>query len=324
MLENNILNLSKNRWRYIFKYQENPSDFKILNLSENSLAGSNLTKFQIFEFVENLNFSSNSLDGIGFQIILTKFPKLKTLDISQNKFENILEITQKHNFLEKLNISDNLLTGIVFNKSLVFLKELNISNNKLNIIGTEINNSLQNIEYLDISFNLITQYFYKENKRKNRIDLTRMKNLKELKANNNKIENVAFLSNHPKLEKIFLNDNKISNIPSLYGLISLKYLNVKYFFNNSLIKNSNNNIEALENICCLFELETLEIQGNKLKSASLIKSQLKFCQKLANVNLLLNPCEEAYSELSKFQNSQLNFTILNQIESPHNPEEHFL
>ena len=126
------------------------------------------------------------------------------------------------------------------------------------------------------------------------MDIEKLKTIKELNASNNLIQTMDFLNGLNNLEKVHLENNNISKIPLLYGLISLKFLSLKYIL---LKLNSNNKLTTLENMICLPNLEYLEILGNDLKDYNLIQSQTKLCKKLKNVSNDFDKYEEKNNKL---------------------------
>ena len=124
------------------------------NLGDNKLK--NLTNIN-FDNLEKLWLSYNRISDIKFLEEL-KYPKLQTLDLSNNKIENINIFENTHFFnLRKLWLNNNLIKDIsVFIKiKCELLEELNLKNNYISNISSLEKIGLYHLKCLDLAGNKI-------------------------------------------------------------------------------------------------------------------------------------------------------------------------
>lgn len=104
-------------------------------------------------------------------------------------------------------------------------------------------------------------------------------NLKSLWLDNNGISNISGLDAQKQLTSLYLNNNLISDIS---GLENLKMLKILILSHNSITK-----IQGLDNC----PLNTLDLEGNRIKTANDIEEVLK-CPRLKVLNLASNRIDD--------------------------------
>jgi len=110
------------------------------------------------------------------------FPRLKSVDLTQNRFEKVPELLVNLPNLRMLALAYNKLTdvSVVFNSQMVSLEILDISNNKIDSISYDVF-MLKRLEHLNIENNSISKLS---------TILGIMDNLKNLKIYGNPIKNM--------------------------------------------------------------------------------------------------------------------------------------
>ena len=272
----------------------------------------NITKDEIKIDLNNknigMNLSHNNISDIeylkGFQA-----PKLKKLDLSFNKINNISplkELSKANNKIEIINLNNNLIENVEIIKSNIFpfIKEINLDNNNLiqkdideikeliinknnnihndsqnyNDFENDNNNDIQNYnDFDDVSFNI----FLNENKA---INLKR-KNLgdegfKSLIKNLNSKESTDLYNamndkvlDKKELEKIKLEDLEILElgINNISNIDVLENLNFKELKSLDLYNNKISDIKVLEKVK-LEKLEKLNLSENNISNIDVLEN----------------------------------------------------
>ncbi|EAX88992.1 Leucine Rich Repeat family protein [Trichomonas vaginalis G3] len=246
--------------------------------------------------VESLIIDHNLLESISN---IPKNEKLKFFSASWNKIEVINEDDLNSILnIKELDLSNNLISKIENINQLKSLETLNVSSNRIEvlenveqlnklskIIAPEnrihtvfIKNPLPALEYLDLSFNPISEFNYHQI----------FPNLKTLILNNCYLTNFLSLSSFKSLTKLSLSHNKITDEADL-ELPNLISLNI-----------SNNNIIDFQSLSKLQNLEFLNASYNPIDNDS-FTSKGKF-EKISILILSGTKVTKLDLILSKFPN----------------------
>ncbi len=147
---------------------------------------------------------------------------IRTLDLQGEKISSLegYEKIPGIQLVHRIILRDNLIEGLPRNFSLENLISLNISENKLKQINTQLN--LPCLRYLDVSWNQLEEY----------PDPARLPVIQELVMNNNDLNTIPPL-NYSLLEQFNVSNNKIATILQGLQLPSLRVLKVR----NNALKN---------------------------------------------------------------------------------------
>ena len=155
-----ILNLSNNKLSIV-----SPETLgRLKKLTHLDLSANQITEFQPTTLEESrgvqvLNLSSNSLSQLEVGM-LNQQENLRVLDLSNNKIINIPESLFHKTKLEIFKMAFNKLTEIpvkALNPVQSSLKHLDLSGNNISLISDSLLNQIQNLVFLDLSFNSIYQ-----------------------------------------------------------------------------------------------------------------------------------------------------------------------
>lgn len=192
-----------------------------LDLSYNQLNYFPSLALQHCSKLKRIQLSGNPIKQIkesDFNSVNSIFNHLTHLEVSNAQLESI-ENLQSLKKLELLDLSSNNLNQLAEDLfcPLTNLKKLNLANNQLTnfkslglsaVYHVTGHLCLQELQYLDLSFNQITYL--------TETGLASLKNLRELNLKNNQITDISEISlstlNH--LQSIDLSNNQISSIPS--------------------------------------------------------------------------------------------------------------
>ncbi|MFP3516829.1 DUF6543 domain-containing protein [Pseudomonas sp. SIMBA_077] len=168
----------------------------------------------ILEHVAQLDVSGVALTEQSANDFLRSFPRLRTLRINNNALIVLPESLGSLEGLTRLEATDNALVGGVNLQSQL--------------------NSLENLDYLDLSRNKIE-----------RLDVTNLSHLKTLKLSHNELDQwPTGLNSLSELAELVLNNNQIENIPNYFNEdISLSVMAVTDLTDNPL---SREGLELLE------------------------------------------------------------------------------
>lgn len=142
-----------------WKYLKNMSQLHIIDLSSNSLQGRVPAWFWSIKSLREVNLSKNGLGGsVGFGINGSSISMLKVLNLSTNRFTNLVKVSGFGN-LEVLDISHNDLGSLPSGfANLTKLESLSISSCSISGNITVIS-GLQSLKYLDVSNNTMNGKF---------------------------------------------------------------------------------------------------------------------------------------------------------------------
>ncbi|XP_065659360.1 leucine-rich repeat-containing protein 9 isoform X2 [Hydra vulgaris] len=199
------------------------------------------------------------------------------LDISNNFLENLKGIEKSSLTLSWLNASHNKLNTISHLKSCKNLKVLNLSFNKLtntfhvselkNLKALILNNNeLEKVEGLDELKELNTLVL--SHNRLSSINVTNLQNLQKFSASHNCLYEIPDFQKQKDIKDVKLNNNFIENLPQWFP----KCKRIK------VIDLGNNKFTTIESIKLLGELpflENLNLKGNPLCSSEDYYTKIK-------------------------------------------------
>lgn len=206
-----------------------------------------------------------------------------------NEFTNEEQLLILENLphLESLNISNNKIQNISFSKNLIQLRNLDFRNNRIQDIS-----SLKNLTQL--------QTLYLDNNQIRDIShLQSLKQLKDLNLNSNEINDYTFLQYLTELEDINLSSSKINECSFLQKLLQLQFL---YLNNNQIqdiqflrnlkrlqvLRLDNNFIKEIEPLDNLTQLKKLQINDNKIQDINFLKNLTKIEELWLHNNLFID------------------------------------
>lgn len=166
-------------------------------------------KIEDINVLRNLEPEYICLDGNNITNInvVSNWDNLISLSFSGNKIENIPDLS-KLEYIDTVNLSNNKIEEITGGSAV--LKELNIDNNNLNsLAGIE---QYSNLEILSISNNQIS--FLNE--------LESLEKLENLNINKNQINDIGNLANCSNIKYLYMDNNNISNLESLNNLNNME------------------------------------------------------------------------------------------------------
>ncbi|CAH0597690.1 unnamed protein product [Chrysodeixis includens] len=239
-----------------------------LNLSYNQLTVLPVGIFDQITHLTHLDLKVNKINALELGVF-DKLRRLKYLDLSDNDFtgrelhphlfdhnpyilfidfsrndmiaapEDLLHAFQS---LQVLNLDGcflNEIPAFAIEPNLRTLKQLVLSTNQIsNLQNESLFANLENLEYLDLSYNIIGKFLKvkhkKKKKRKKNIDgeiFMPLRRLQTILLNNNKVKFIpeTLFRSLPKLTKIDLSVNKIEEVPvNAFKGSPLKELNLSY------------------------------------------------------------------------------------------------
>ncbi|XP_034677817.1 receptor-like protein 53 [Vitis riparia] len=153
-----VLDLSSNSFRGQFIASlDNLTELSFLDLSNNNLEGIIPSHVKELSSLSDVHLSNNLLNGT-IPSWLFSLPSLIRLDLSHNKLNGHIDEFQSPS-LESIDLSNNELDGPVPSSifELVNLTYLQLSSNNLGgIVETDMFMNLENLIYLDLSYNILT------------------------------------------------------------------------------------------------------------------------------------------------------------------------
>ena len=179
---------------------------------------------------------------------LEKMPRLKNLDLTENKIKSVRSVSFP--VLEKLNLTKNQITYIE-SYNMPKLKELNFSENKIFFIAPFAFSNCPTLEVLDLSTNNLQEI--------REAAFNGLTNLKKLKLNSNSLLTIiqACSKDLINLSDLDLSDNPIQTINGIEFLSSLQ--------NCDLHKTSLENIESISSLKNLTKLKRLSIYDSPVE-----------------------------------------------------------
>ena len=299
---------------------------KSLDLSSNLIDSITADQFQNLSNLEHLDLSYNSLASI--ETNLSFFKMLKSLKLSRIDFEfnvecftgmtgsedidfsyNNLslvsnELLNRFEKLKKINLKETNLMDFKFMENLIYLQELDLSNNRITeniakyLISKDFNilkisnislgsfkrieKILDKLEYLDISYNGLSKFEY--------LLIVKMNKLKEINLSFNEISSFDDYLRKDNLIKYFV-ELKYLKYVNFTQCFTQKLENLVYFFNKNLevAVLSGNMLKYFSKFCveddyyyeC--ELKVLYLNSNQIKKIK--KIDLFYLENLEYLNL---------------------------------------
>nr|CAN78183.1 hypothetical protein VITISV_024119 [Vitis vinifera] len=234
-----VLDISSNSFRGQFIASlDNLTELSFLDLSNNKLEGVIPSHVKELSSLSSVHLSNNLFNGT-IPSWLFSLPSLIELDLSHNKLNGHIDEFQSPS-LESIDLSNNELDGPVPSSifELVNLTYLQLSSNNLGgIVETDMFMNLENLVYLDLSYNILTLSNYNHSN-------CALPSLETLLLSSCDIsEFPRFLCSQELLAFLDLSNNKIYgqlpkwawNVGPLPSLIcEMSYIEVLDFSNNNL------------------------------------------------------------------------------------------
>lgn len=258
---------------------------KWMSLSDNAIQDITESIFQNLANLTYLDLSNNHISNVRTGSFSQLF-NLRKLDLQGNRltsFKGELFITRRNNgtLLEELNLDDNELSYLFPSSFRVHprLKKLSAARNKFNFFPAELILTLNYLQEVDLSSNLL--------KGLEEFDFGRLPRLRVLKLNNNELESISETAFHnsTQLQIIDLSGNKLERLGerTFQGLGRLKLLNLKdnllFELPESIFERSRlrmlENINLAGNIFETAPLKTLQRQYFFLMSVDLSRNKLR-------------------------------------------------
>ena len=323
-----VLDLSSNSFRGQFIASlDNLTELSFLDLSNNNLEGIIPSHVKELSSLSDIHLSNNLLNGT-IPSWLFSLPSLIRLDLSHNKLNGHIDEFQSPS-LESIDLSSNELDGPVPSSifELVNLTYLQLSSNNLGgIVETDMFMNLENLVYLDLSYNILTLSNYSHSN----CALPFLETL--LLSSCNISEFPRFLCSQEVLEFLDLSNNKIyGQLPKWawnMGTETLSYFNLsqnlltrfeRFPWKNMLFLDLHSNLlqgPLPSLICEMSYISVLDFSNNNL--SGLIPQCLgNFSESLSVLDLRMNQLHgnipETFSKGNFIRNLGFNG---NQLEGP--------
>lgn len=214
------------------------------------------------KYIQDCRYHFNYLGLVIFGV------NLQNTHVIFNEFVKYLRLEQVH-----MPIIPNM-------NQLLNLQRLEIISNQVN----SINKNLPcNIEYLDLSFNIIKRIKNINHLKRLLVlnlsyncfideiyNIDNLIRLKEINLSNNRILTISGMDNQVNLTTLDLSSNRLTQIENLDNLVNLEHLYL-----------NNNKIHDIENLNKLTKLKTLSLASNRIHKIQ----NLKYCVKLIILDL---------------------------------------
>ena len=246
------LDLNKNELTYATLDLGDAKNLQRLSLSKNKIHMLNLrdfSKLEFFDIYDNPELSTVAFADVNPNLKMIsmqrcdivhfydtyKFPKLTSLDLSNNSLMDISLPTEKYPSLTSLNVSRNMIStidvsglpklenlAVAYNKLTQLsvaanteLKDLTIAHNDISTLGLSNNNKLSNLNVsntkitkLDVSKMATLKALSCDSIRINRLEVSGLKWLRTLSAKACDLEFLDFTACYFTLRYLYLQDNK--------------------------------------------------------------------------------------------------------------------
>ncbi|MBP7260557.1 MAG: leucine-rich repeat domain-containing protein [Bacteroidia bacterium] len=268
---------------------------------------------------------------------LSKFTRLKKLDLRNNEIEEIPEFIFNMLTLEELSLSGNKIKVIPKNiAKLRNLKTLYLSDNKIDTLIIPQQHSLLNLHKLLLDNNNINSFEQLCNITnldclvldKNNIqyipnDISKLKHLTALNLSNNKIMNTEGLCQLTQLQYIFLENNPLTELPDCIGqLSSVKAISISdvslpdsFFYLKNLSSLNIYNLKGELKIGAIDSLSSLYIDGADFRKMPNIIFELKNLTSLYLLNAKLVSVPKPLELLNKLWELDLSNNAITVIEA---------
>ncbi|XP_012473509.1 receptor-like protein 15 isoform X3 [Gossypium raimondii] len=239
-------------------------NLEVLNLDYNSLNNNDLAYLKGLSSLRSLSIGGNQLEGSVGITVLNNMTKLKKLDLSANKIENLqspydgerpLNLTNLEEFnLDQNSFTNNLLTQL---SGFSNLKSLSIQNNQLkgSINIKELLDTLSNLEELDMGGNELKEFVPIKNKENESLGKLKVANLNGV-FNNGTASLIQLLETFSSVNTIYLRGNYFNDTFSTQD-----ELQVSSKIEELVLDRSSLNNDILQSIGALASLKILSLSG---------------------------------------------------------------
>lgn len=200
---------------------------------------------QHFSFLEHLECFRNelpNLDGI------EKFCNLKIANFNKNKLVSLQALQNVQAPLQKLQLSENLLTEFPNVPNLSHLQELDISYNQIRRFKSFP--VLPKLQFLECQHNQLESL----------LGLETCENLVFLNCSHNQLRSLQALNKLPKIERLFCAGNELVHLEGIQHLSQITHLNL-----------SDNELSDVSFLQYLPNLQELDISNNIISDFSVVK-----------------------------------------------------
>ena len=232
---------------------------KVVNLSSNKFIKLEMSSFQTWVYLEELNLLDNNIERADFSNIFAHNKNLRILNISDNPLTSLnnqsfngLNLTELHlRNCQITYLTEELFNGLVnltdldlcgnrimslpdgMFQNLTNLKDLDLSSNQISELPNRLFHSLVSLENLDLDLNELT------NLSKGLFDNLICLKFLNLRRNQISIIPDGIFKNLVSLEELGLEDNHIMSLPKEFfkDLVSLEYLRLE----NNVIETEDGN-----------------------------------------------------------------------------------
>ena len=256
-----ILYLDSNKFNIIPNYIYYLKKLVLLDMSNNLITYIDDNFCWNFSNLKVLNLSGNRLKFIPSSI--RYMINLQCLSFAKNELTSIPNELIYVKYLKKLNISWNKIQLIEPNifSELFSLEELYCNNNLLtnleNINNYRVFDSIINLKILDLSHNLFQDFLV----------FRQLQSLEKINVSYNKLRNIYGLNFCEKLVEIDCSNNSIKEFPD-------EFLSIKSLYKLNISNNELNDLPSY--ICLLDNLAELNIEGNPMEEAPSLKYSSTF------------------------------------------------
>ena len=266
------------------------SDLEVLNLSDNPARGSNLNEedaeaeVRSFDVLSNLPLKELDLSGAGVLSSLRVLPEiltLETLNISENRLENLDGIGERFPRLKRLLASDCSVQQLSSLSDCVLLETLDLSRSQISDLGGIV--TLQALDTLILDGVPLSDVSA----------LTRLSGLSTLSLVSCGIEDLSWITDLAELEVLDLSENKIALCELSEGQTSVKRLDLTGNKITSFVLNEAFahvvNLDLSENLLTTFSVELTgddcQLKTLNLCNNALVTFLLGNCDSLSSLDL---------------------------------------
>ena len=251
-------------------------------LSNNGIITMDLSEDYISKLpaLKHLNLAYNKVSAITGPVNIT-LSHLVTLNLENNKIKQIPNgFFDAIPALKVLKLKRNNLTSLQILSNLSYIKVINLDYNKLTSFPTFSETTLQNVEKLYVSNNLITNpitinSLYGSNNPQFNVTSLRYLYLNKYNSGSPITENLW--RTMPNLQRLSLQETGLTSIPDLKVLTKLTHL---YLEGNTIT-----NLEELASLKQNSKLRTLALENNELKTVDYV---LELANGLSSDTLLVD------------------------------------
>lgn len=217
---------------------------------------------------------------------LEKMPRLKNLDLTENKIKSIRSVSFP--VLEKLNLSKNKITFIE-SYDMPKLKDLNFSENKIFFIAPLAFSKCPSLETLDLSMNNLQDiregaFDGLENLKKLKLNINSiisisnccskdLKNLNELDLSENPLQTINGIECINGLKNFDLHKTSLEKLESISPLKALNQLNRLSIFDTSIEDIEDSRLEIIHLVPSLEEIDDQVVTVNERQDSQALFEQ---------------------------------------------------